>query len=142
MAAKTAKQPRRGIVAAIAVGLFAVGCATGTFDFSRYDQPTIQSEPMAEAGALGKVQGVVRNDKRGEKVDDALVVLDCPCLSGWRETKTNADGIFKFTDLPPGEYRVQVLTGQADVTRSTTLKAGYQTRIDFNIDPYYEFKRT
>ncbi|MGB1276744.1 MAG: carboxypeptidase-like regulatory domain-containing protein [Nannocystaceae bacterium] len=91
---------------------------------------------------MGKIQGVVGNKKSGEKIDEVLVVIQCSCLKGTRVTRTNPDGLYSFTSLPPGNYTIQVLAGTADVTRTASLKAGHKVRSDFKIDPNDALRRT
>ncbi len=97
---------------------------------------------IAEAASDGAIKGVVTNPKNKAKVGDALVVLQCSCLQGTRETRTNADGLYSFKNLPPGNYTIQVLTGQADVTKIVNLPRGASFRANFSVDPQNEFKRT
>lgn len=90
----------------------------------------------------GVVSGVVRNSKTNEALPNALVILQCSCLSGARETQTNARGLYAFRDLPPGTYTIQVLAGQADVSKVTTLPGGSKFRANFSLNPKSEFKRS
>ncbi len=123
----------RRVGPAVVVGLFAVACATGTFD-DGYQPPTVRTEPLPNGGPLGKLQGVIRVKDSAGKFDGALVVIQCSCLPEAREVKTNLDGIYNFPDLPPGEYTIQVLSGQADISRQATVKAGFKVRADFTLD--------
>ncbi|MGB1274158.1 MAG: carboxypeptidase regulatory-like domain-containing protein, partial [Nannocystaceae bacterium] len=97
---------------------------------------------IAQAASDGAIKGVVTNPKNKEKVGDALVVLQCSCLQGTRETRTSKDGLYSFKNLPPGNFTIQVLTGQADVTKIVNLPRGASFRANFSIDPSNEFKRT
>ena len=71
---------------------------------------------FAQAASDVTISGVVTDAKSGEKIKDALVILQCSCLQGQREMTTNADGLYSFRNLPQGKYTVQVLVGQANVT--------------------------
>jgi len=95
----------------------------------------------AAAADQGAISGVVTNSKTKEKVKDAIVVLQCTCLQGTRETKTNDSGLYSFRELPPGTYTVQVLVGQADVSKVTTLPRDAKFRANFSLDPANEFRR-
>ncbi|HWB81842.1 MAG TPA: TonB-dependent receptor [Nannocystaceae bacterium] len=95
----------------------------------------------AAAADDGAISGVVTNSKTKEKVKNALVVLQCTCLQGTRETQTNDGGLYAFKDLPPGTYTIQVLVGQADVSKVTTLPRGAKFRANFGVDPANEFRR-
>jgi iron complex outermembrane receptor protein len=67
------------------------------------------------------ISGQVKSSKTGEPLAGALVILQCACLVGPRQTQTNADGRYAFTGLPAGTYTVQVLAGMADVSKVFTL---------------------
>jgi hypothetical protein len=95
----------------------------------------------ARAADDGTISGVVTNQKTKEKIKNALVVLQCTCLQGTRETQTNDNGLYAFRDLPPGTYTIQVLVGQADVSKVTTLPRSAKFRANFSIDPANEFRR-
>lgn len=95
----------------------------------------------AEAADDGTISGVVSNSKTKEKLKNALVVLQCTCLQGTRETQTNDNGLYAFRDLPPGTYTIQILVGQADVSKVTTLPRGAKFRANFSVDPANEFRR-
>ncbi len=97
-----------------------------------------QSAAAADEGAIS---GVVTNTKTKEKLKGALVILQCTCLQGTRETQTNESGLYAFRDLPPGTYTIQVLVGQADVSKVTTLPRGAKFRANFSLDPANEFRR-
>ena len=90
----------------------------------------------------GSISGVVVNEDTGERLSNALVVLQCNCLQGARETTTNANGLYVFRSLPTGTFTIQVLAGQADVSKVTTLREGGTFRANFKLDPKNEFKRT
>ena len=100
---------------------------------------TIPAPAMA-ATLTGTISGVVTHSKTKERVADALVILQCSCLQGTRETQTNSNGLYAFRDLPPGTYTIQVLSGQADVSKVTTLPLGSKFRANFSIDPDNEFR--
>jgi hypothetical protein len=95
----------------------------------------------ASAADEGAISGVVTNSKTKEKIKGALIVLQCTCLQGTRESQTNESGLYAFRDLPPGTYTIQVLVGQADVSKVTTLPRGAKFRANFSVDPANEFRR-
>ncbi|MCH9688733.1 MAG: TonB-dependent receptor [Deltaproteobacteria bacterium] len=95
----------------------------------------------AEAANEGTISGVLTHGKTKERISGALVVLQCSCLQGPRETQTNANGLYAFRNLPPGTYTVQVLAGQADVSKVANLPRGAKFRANFTVDPDDEFKR-
>ncbi|MCH9680139.1 MAG: TonB-dependent receptor [Deltaproteobacteria bacterium] len=93
------------------------------------------------AAGTGTISGVVTNTKTKDRIPNALVIVQCSCLQGSRETQTNQDGLYAFRDLPPGMYTVQVLVGQADVSKVASLPGGAKFRANFMLDPSNEFKR-
>ncbi len=94
-----------------------------------------------QAAPTGTIQGVVKDKNTGDAIEGALVVLQCNCLQGEMEATTNARGIYTFNNLPAGQYTVQVLKGQADVSKVTELPAGAKFRANFTIDPDDKFRR-
>ena len=103
--------------------------------------PLVAEAQTAEAQTRGVMAGVVTDENTKEKIKDAFVILQCACLQGTRETRTNAAGLYSFTNLPPGTYTVQVLVGKADVSKTVTLPRGAKFRANFLINPQNEFKR-
>jgi hypothetical protein len=95
----------------------------------------------AQAASDGTISGVVTNSRTKQPVSGALVILQCACLQGARETQTNDNGLYAFRDLPPGTYTVQVLAGDADVSKRADLPRGAKFRANFTLDPADEFKR-
>lgn len=75
----------------------------------------------APEGHEGVISGQILHSKTGAPIRNALVVLQCTCLVSMRETQTNEQGLYVFTGLPAGTYTIQVLVGQADVSKVVTL---------------------
>lgn len=123
---------RRPVVNLVAVTLLAL--ASGGV------QPTSAHAASNAVESNGTISGVVSDDE-GNRVEGALVILQCACLQDTRETKTNANGLYAFRDLPPGKYEVVVLHGQGTKTRVFELSRGEKMRSNFVIDPDEEFKR-
>ncbi len=73
------------------------------------------------AGHDATISGRVVNQRTKEPIAKALVILQCTCLRGARETMTNEDGLYAFKGLPAGTYTIQVLAGTADVSKVVTL---------------------
>jgi hypothetical protein len=67
------------------------------------------------------LQGIVRHARTREPLPNALVILQCTCLTGMREQITNEHGLYRFRDLPRGTYTVQVLAGEANVSKIVQL---------------------
>jgi Ca-activated chloride channel family protein len=89
----------------------------------------------------GVINGVVKDSKTKEKIENAIVILQCTCLKEQREARTNASGIYAFRNLPPGQYTIQVLSGKANVSKIATLPRGAKFRANFSLDPKNEFVR-
>lgn len=75
----------------------------------------------APEGHEGVISGQIRHAKTGEPIRNALVVLQCTCLTSPREAQTNEHGFYAFRGLPAGTYTIQVLVGAADVSKVVTL---------------------
>ena len=93
---------------------------------------------VAHAADPVELLGVVKDRGNKDPIAGALVVAQCVCLQGERTATTNADGAYVFRDLPPGQYSVQVLIGEANAIRVITLGPGQQ-RLDYEIDPQNRF---
>ncbi|MCB9716722.1 MAG: carboxypeptidase regulatory-like domain-containing protein [Myxococcales bacterium] len=111
-------------------------------------EPIVEPEPeVTDANGPearpsgGSISGRVTNSETKEPIQDALVILQCTCLNGTREAGTSDNGLYRFDRLPPGTYTIQVLAGQADVSKVTTLPAGARFRANFSVDPQQEFLR-
>ena len=95
---------------------------------------------FAQAASDATISGVVTDSKTGEKIANALVIVQCSCLQGQREMTTNADGLYTFRNLPQGKYTVQVLVGQANVNKSMDVPPGSKYRANFSVDPANKFR--
>ena len=77
---------------------------------------------IAQHTDSGMVRGTVVNSA-GTVVGDASVRLEQEGISGARETKTSAAGVFAFSGLPVGNY--QLTAQKAELrTRSATVQVG------------------
>lgn len=109
-----------------------------------FDGVALEAGPVRAAptvSADGSISGVVVNSATKSPIPNALVLLQCSCLPGTRESQTNTNGLYAFRNLPHGTYTVQVLTGQADASKVTTLPRGAKFRANFSVNPDNEFKR-
>ena len=61
---------------------------------------------QAQTGAIGAITGTV-TDPSGGPVANVLVTAKNKGTSQTRKEKTGADGVYKFSMLPPGDYRVK-----------------------------------
>ncbi len=128
--------------AALAFCALSIACAAGLFQANApVPEPTVVMTPI-EAGHEGsEVVGTILDAPTGKPVAGAVIVLQCTCLAGTRETMTTAQGYFAFRALPPGSYTLQVLYGQSDSAKVITLGDGVQARISFPIDKDLHFER-
>lgn len=100
-----------------------------------------ETPPARDGSYRSTITGKVVDRTTGASVSDAIVILQCSCLSGMRETKTDTSGLYAFRDLGPGRYTVQVLFGQADVSKVLDLGQGMRHRANFQLEPKDEFRR-
>lgn len=94
-----------------------------------------------EAAENASVVGVVKDENTKRALPNALVVLQCNCLQGSREATTSSTGGYAFTNLPPGTYTVQVLKGEANVSKVVQVPRGERFRVNFKVDPADSFVR-
>ena len=93
------------------------------------------TEAAPPSSEKGVISGVVKNTNTDEAIENAVVILQCNCLSERQERMTNARGIYSFQDLPSGTYTIQVLAGKADVSKMTQLPRGAKVRANFAMNP-------
>lgn len=63
--------------------------------------------PGQAAPQKAALQGIVR-DTEGKAVIGAMVILRNPALGKDQTKTTNAEGVFRFIDLPPGVYELKI----------------------------------
>lgn len=107
--------------------------------FSLVVSPTLLAlgtpgEALAAQGD-GAIKGVVTNGATGEGVADALIILQCNCLTEPRETSTNAAGVYALGGLPAGLYTVQMLVGSQNKSKQITVGRGQSMRVNFDANP-------
>jgi len=102
--------------------------------FLPYEEPSVR----CDAGAEGTISGVVLDEDTQTPLGSALVVLQSSSLHNTLELMTDDYGRFRFDGLPPGTYTVQVLVGNADVSKVLTLPESAKFRADFVLDPERE----
>lgn len=123
---------RRTIVSGT-LGLALVACAAGAIE-SGSEAPIVVHEPVPEGATGSQIVGLVVDKESGDALEGALVVIQCSCLQGTRETQSTADGLYAFRDLPPGDYTVQAYHGKGDVSQNLTLGEKQRVRLRFRID--------
>ncbi|MBX7079450.1 MAG: carboxypeptidase regulatory-like domain-containing protein [Nannocystaceae bacterium] len=96
----------------------------------------------AQAADDAAIRGVVRHEKTKQPLVGALVIVECTCLQGSRETMTDASGLYAVRDLPQGPYRVTVLSGDGKVEKSFDLVRSSKLNVNFTLDPKDPHVRT
>lgn len=139
---------RGSVVVALVAGLLA--CATRTasppsspsFHVESSESPgttadSLEALPRME---LGEVRGVVRDKRSGEPLREVFLTLDCTCLPDSLYALTDAAGLYRFRELPPGKYKLQIQHIPAPLaTRIAYLPLGFAWRADFRVTiPRYD----
>lgn len=109
--------------------------ASETSEAIQISQASEPSETIEVSGDQGRIAGVVTHTQTRAALESVQVTLRCDCLAAPRTTNTNARGIYMFTDLPPGEYSVEVVAGPTTVTKVTRLPRSAKFRANFSVDP-------
>jgi predicted porin len=87
------------------------------------------SMTQAQAASTGAISGAV-TDPSGSALANVLVTATNKGMSQAREQKTGIDGMYKFSELPPGDYRLKFTAagfktaGIESVTVNATERAG------------------
>jgi hypothetical protein len=113
--------------------LVTLGCASA--ESTHVPEPAPEAVDSSDASEGGVINGIVKDSNTSQGIENAVVMLDCDCLTSYQERYTNQRGIYSFTDLPAGNYTVQVMVGNASVSKATALAEGSKLRADFAIDP-------
>lgn len=112
----------------ISLGALSAACAGGAF-VGGTPRSAIEGVEATEGSTT--IAGGVFDSQSTEPIESALLVLQCDCLDGVRETQTNANGLFVFRELPPGTYTVQLLHHQQDLAESVPIQADQTARLRF-----------
>ncbi len=124
----------RRTIAPLVVGALAVACAAGAFANKPAPASVVESEVIPEGSEWPVLAGVVQDKASGDRLKGALVVIQCDCMQDSRETATDAEGIYKFHDLPSGEYRILLVYKTDGARRDIVIRPGVLTRVNFRID--------
>lgn len=89
--------------------------------------------------AEASIFGTITNSKNKQPVPNALVILTCSCLQDSLHTQSDADGKYEFKNLEEGTYTVQVVAGEADVSKLATVPPAARFRANFRIKPNDQF---
>lgn len=88
----------------------------------------------AEAGVSdATLVGQVRDTSTGQGIEGAVVVVTGEKLQGERTMTTNASGLYRISNLPPGPYEVTVYHqdyGKGNRRSGLNLRAGTTIRVD------------
>jgi Carboxypeptidase regulatory-like domain/TonB dependent receptor-like, beta-barrel len=90
----------------------------------------------AQQSATATLSGIV-TDPNGAVIPGAQVTATQKATGARRETKSNAEGLYVLTNLPPGEYEVKVqATGFADKVFQTpiVLQVGQSVTLDAGLE--------
>jgi hypothetical protein len=88
----------------------------------------------AQSSADGAVRGYVR-DEQGAAIPGVTVVATSPTVGGTRETVSDAEGFYRLTTLPPGEYTISAeLAGFSRFVRpGIVVRAGINFAVDISL---------
>lgn len=118
-----------------------VTCACGVAQVAPVTHaPSVRPEPTVvhDADVAGSVRGLVRHSSTDAALGNAIVVLQSSGIPAL-EVTTDEYGRYAFSGLPAGTYTVQVLVGQADVSKVFTLPDSANFRANFSVDPENAF---
>src|SRR5204863_231486 len=81
------------------------------------------------------IQGTAK-DAQGGTVPGATVEVTSPALIGKKEVKTDSTGVYRFTNLPPGEYTLTITAPNFRTYKRTgiDLSAGRLPTIDVQLE--------
>jgi hypothetical protein len=71
---------------------------------------------VAQSTTAGAIKGGVK-DQDGVPLEGVIVTVSGPALQGTESGLTDADGTYKITNLPPGDYTVTFFYGEAALPR-------------------------
>lgn len=108
----------------------AAGCA-----FTPAKAPPSLPATVSIASGTSSISGRVSHQETKEPLSRALMLLHSRDLPVPLEAWTDDNGLYAFRGLPPGTYTVQVLYGQADQSKVTTLPADAKFHAHFRFDP-------
>jgi Carboxypeptidase regulatory-like domain len=88
----------------------------------------------AQSTADGAVRGYVR-DEQGAGVPGVTIVASSPTVGGTREAVSDAEGFYRLTNLPPGEYTISAeLAGFSRFARpGVVVRAGINLVVDVSL---------
>ena len=72
----------------------------------------------AQSTTSGAIQGVVVDAKTGEKLPGVTVIATSPATAQTQTAITDENGVYRITELPPGEYLVTFYYADITLERS------------------------
>src|SRR5688500_14217044 len=78
-------------------------------------------QAAAQNATSGAIQGVVADAASGEPFAGVTVVATSPALQGTQSAFTDADGVYKITNLPPGTYTVTFYYAESTTRRTNVV---------------------
>ncbi len=97
----------------------------------------VVAEPPATRS--GMVAGIVSTSEPGHaRIAGARLVLQCTCLPTPLETVSDNHGEYRFVELGPGAYSLDVFVGRANVAKLFDLPPAGELRAHFRVDPNRE----
>lgn len=89
---------------------------------------------LAQSSSEGAVRGYVR-DEQGAAIPGVTVVATSPTVAGSREALSDAEGFYRLTNLPPGEYLLKAeLIGFSRFERpGIVVRAGINLVVDVTL---------
>jgi hypothetical protein len=90
---------------------------------------------VAAAATTGAIAGRVAGNPDGAPLGLATIVVSSPALDGEQTGYTDETGGYLVVELPPGEYDVHAIYGEAEATRARVpVRAGEVTIVNPSID--------
>ena len=92
------------------------------------------SAAHAQIVSEGSIRGVVK-DAQGAVLPGVTITASSPTVAGLRTTVSDAQGDFRLTDLPPGEYTITgELQGFSKISRAgIVIRAGLNLSVDLTL---------
>lgn len=83
----------------------------------------------APAEGRGGIEGTIVDERRYWPLEGVTLTLDCDCADEPRSIETRAGGAFRFDDLLPGRYRLEILGGATPISHTYEVTAGPARKI-------------
>jgi hypothetical protein len=90
---------------------------------------------LAAGTSGGTLVGGVFDSNTGNRLEKALVIVQCTCLAQPQERETDARGMFRFDDLPAGKYGIQAMYGRGSSYRTIEVTADRRAVATIGVDP-------